>query len=189
MKRYRSLRPGEQIPEGEPYRYPNDRGYIRLRWKIGPKQYVECYEHRVIDGRVTTAEHVHHMNHVRDDNRPENLEHLTQAEHSERHASEVEGEAVRLYLAGHSTLTVGERVGITAGAVSRLLARCGVTARPNSAYYPDVDLDRLRSLHASGVKMGPMARELGVGHTRVRDALIDLGLPLPGPGRPRKAVA
>lgn len=74
------------MPCGEPKRYPNGDGYIRLRWKVGIEQYVETYEHRVFDGVVTDAEHVHHRNEVRDDNSPENLEPMTAEEHNAHHA-------------------------------------------------------------------------------------------------------
>lgn len=84
----RQLRPGELIPEGEPKRYPRSPdGYVRLRWLVGTQTYVETYEHRVLDGRVTLAEHVHHDNTTPDDNRPENLVELTADEHNALHAA------------------------------------------------------------------------------------------------------
>jgi len=81
----RNLKPGERVPEGEPRRYPNGDGYIRLRWLLSPNNYVECYEHRVFDGVVTDAEHVHHINGVRDDNRLENLKPMEAREHMRSH--------------------------------------------------------------------------------------------------------
>lgn len=87
----RTLRTGERIPNGEPRRYPNDQGYIRLRWLVGTQTYVECYEHRVADGYVTDAEHVHHDNTVKDDNRPANLVPLTADEHNALHAERNRG--------------------------------------------------------------------------------------------------
>lgn len=83
----RQLRPGEVAPNCEPKRYPRSTdGYVRLRWLVGTQTYVETYEHRVRDGRVTTAEHVHHDNVTPDDNRPENLIELTADEHNALHA-------------------------------------------------------------------------------------------------------
>lgn len=42
-------------------------------------------EHRVDGDHVTTAEHVHHINHVKDDNRPENLQAMTASAHMMLH--------------------------------------------------------------------------------------------------------
>ena len=80
----RTLKPGERIPDGEPWRGIASHGYVILAWWINGEQ-VRTYEHRVVDGHITTAEHVHHKNHDRADNRPENLEYLTEAEHAARH--------------------------------------------------------------------------------------------------------
>jgi HNH endonuclease len=87
-KTIRQLKAGEELPPGEPRRYVSGRGYIRLRWRLGDGSYVEVYEHRVIDGRVTTAEQVHHKNRNRSDNRPQNLEHLSAEAHSAEHHHE-----------------------------------------------------------------------------------------------------
>jgi hypothetical protein len=81
----RTLRPGERVPETEPRRYSNDKGYIRLRWLVGTQRYVETFEHRVFDGFVTTAEHVHHRNEVKWDNRLENRQPMTRREHGLHH--------------------------------------------------------------------------------------------------------
>src|SRR5690349_13206471 len=83
----RSLRPDEPIPTDEPKRYPNAAGYVRLRWRVGPKEYVEVYEHRLLAG-LPEGKQVHHRNKVKDDNNAANLEVLTPRKHSELHADE-----------------------------------------------------------------------------------------------------
>lgn len=45
----RRLGPDEAVPSGQPSRHTNASG-VRLRWKVGPASYIECYEHRVVDG-------------------------------------------------------------------------------------------------------------------------------------------
>lgn len=80
----RYLQPGEPIPPGEPKRYPDPRGYVRLRWKVGTDSYVEAWEHRVITA-ATSAEVVHHKNRVTGDNQPDNLEVLNRTTHIRKH--------------------------------------------------------------------------------------------------------
>lgn len=80
----RALRDDEPMPAGTPRRYRNDSGYVRLRWKISPEQYVEAYEHRVVMGRPEGM-HVHHINGMKDDNRPANLQVLSPHEHAKLH--------------------------------------------------------------------------------------------------------
>lgn len=82
----RQLRPGERVPDSQPRRYISDHGYMRLRWHVGIARYVETYEHRVFDGVVTTAEHVHHINGRKTDNRVENRQCMTADEHNAHHA-------------------------------------------------------------------------------------------------------
>lgn len=154
----RQLRAGQRIPEGEPKRYRSGHGYVRLRWRVAPLQYLEVYEHRVVDGRVTEADEVHHENKQRDDNRPENLEPLTRAEHRARHDAErerryapyrsreamekakraelrraerkVRAEAMASdYRDGMTTIEVGEKYGVHCSNVSRELRSVGVVLR------------------------------------------------------------
>lgn len=147
------------MPDGEPRRYKAGHGYVRLRWRIGTNEYVEVYEHRVIDGVVTMAEQVHHKNHQRDDNDPANLEHLTVAEHHERHPGQRKygpyhshdammkaqraerrrterrerAEAMAVdYRAGMSTTEIGAKYGLHCSGVSRELRAAGVVMRPKA---------------------------------------------------------
>jgi hypothetical protein len=80
------LRAGERLPAGVPKRYLFGNGYVRLRWRVGTRSYVEVYEHRVDGDRVTSAPVVHHEDHRRDNNDPGNLKHLaSRAEHVKIH--------------------------------------------------------------------------------------------------------
>src|SRR5258707_5551616 len=77
----RTLRADEPIPAGEPRRYKDGRGYVRLRWLVGHAEYVEEYEHRLVAGRPDAE--VHHLNGNKADNGRENLLILTKEERSE----------------------------------------------------------------------------------------------------------
>lgn len=161
----RQLKAGESLPPGEPKRYRNQQGYIRLRWLVGPQSYVEVYEHRVFDGVVTDAEHVHHINHDRSDNRPENLERMTMAQHAQMHGEERKGDYGRyrsrhdqakaeraeanrerrtalslemraLYEAGYTTVDIATKYGIDSSGVSRRLRQVGTRMRGVSPKNP-----------------------------------------------------
>lgn len=126
----RSLRPGEMPPEGvEPRRYKSANGYVRLRWRVGPNQQVECYEHRWVAGCFDPNLQVHHKNGVRDDNRPENLEIVTSSSHAAEHAKHDAEEMARLYRLGWSTPRIGERFGCSSAVVLRALRRAGQPTR------------------------------------------------------------
>lgn len=182
----RQLRAGEAVPMAPPRRYRSGQGYIRLRWTVAPHQQVEVYEHRVVDGRVTTAEHVHHRNRRRDDNRPENLAHLSAAEHAIEHAADDDrnAEIVRLYGAGISTMKIAAQFDLNNTTVRKVLLAAGLRLRKPSSYASRLDLDRVRELHAAGVRVRRMAVLLGAGPERINRALDQLGLPRFRTGRP-----
>lgn len=141
MAYIRTLGRGEKVPEGEPKRYADRDGYIRLRWTIAPGMLVEAREHRVFNGMVTGADHVHHRNGAKGDNRAENLSPLSTSEHTHihstlRHRFDRE-EAARLYEGGETTLTLAERYGVNPGNISRGLRIAGVKMRPPSARTAD----------------------------------------------------
>jgi hypothetical protein len=126
----RTLRPGERVPTDEPKRYLSDQGYIRLRWRVGVKEYVETYEHRVFGGQVTTEEHVHHHNRDRTDNRPENLRPLSAVDHAAEHGNPRWWvQAARLYGSGLSTYQVGKELTRNPASVYRALVKLGVPLR------------------------------------------------------------
>ena len=130
MAYIRTLRHGEKIPDGPPRRYPNRDGYIRLRWTIAPNQQVEVLEHRVVDGVVVGHQAVHHRNHVTHDNRPENLEPLTNSEHARRHNLSFDVDAAaEMYRSGSTTIDIGAALGVDPSNVYRQLVRHGVQMR------------------------------------------------------------
>lgn len=180
----RQLKPGERVPDGEPKRYRSGHGYIRLRWKVGVRSYVEVYEHRVIDGRVTVAEQVHHENRRRDDNRPENLHQLTAEDHQREHESPVADEVVRRYAEGESILSIAGAVDRDGSSVFRILQRRGVKFRTRGGYHPDIDRDQLGAWHAAGVRVDEMVRRSGVARARIEAAMDEMGLPRFKPGNP-----
>lgn len=80
----RTLQPGESLPEGQPRRYKNGAGYVRLRWKVGPNEYVETYEHRLVMG--LPPRDVHHRDGDKTNNDPTNLVPLDRSKHAQHHA-------------------------------------------------------------------------------------------------------
>lgn len=130
----RRLSEGEAIPAGTPRCYLTNDGYVLLRWKIGPRQYVEALEHRVIVG--LDAEQVHHINGDKTDNRPENLEPVSASAHTQKHVQpqfDVD-EAAQLYREGWSLPRLARKYGVHAVSIMRTLKRRGVTMRPRRRY-------------------------------------------------------
>lgn len=175
----RSLPPGSPIPDFEPRRYRNSSGYIRLRWRLGPGDYVECYEHRVVDDHVVAAGvQRHHRNHVRDDNRPENLETLTFAEHRHEHRAADADAVVQLYTEGFSIPQICRLLGRKdTGGTYRILASRGVAMRSSEDYRPPLDRAQISRWHAQGVRAGEMMRRTGRGRVAIYKVFEELGLP------------
>ena len=106
-------------------------GYIVHRWKVGNCSYVQVLAHRVCDGVVVPeGTHAHHRNHLRNDNRPENLEYLSsQLEHSTRHLRIDIVEAISLYKQGWSFHMLSKHYGITSANIKSAFKHRGVQSR------------------------------------------------------------
>lgn len=189
-KRISYLKDGEPVPSGEPRRYPSSRGYIRLRWSVGPWEEVEAWEHRLVAG-AKTGQHVHHKNGIKHDNRPENLELLTIQEHGTLHADEKrmdDGLVIEMYEQGMTMPQIADILGCNNGTVSRVLQRNGVKARSSSDYRRKVDTDLIREMHSQGASGRRIARELGVSSVLVRARMAEMGLQPNRPGRQPKNI-
>lgn len=147
----RQLAPGEPDPPGEPRRYENGSGYVRLRWKVAPREYVERYERDDAGGIVRT--------------RP-----------SAARRIDVDA-AARLYAEGLTLPEIGERLGYNHGALSRALRRAGVTMRaPNSYRWDEPDHAEVVRLYAAGDGLRPIARQLSTSTEKVRAILVQRGV-------------
>jgi hypothetical protein len=125
----RAWRVGDPIPDGEPVRYVDPRGYVRLRWLIGTREYVEAYEHRLL-AATRRDEHVHHRNHATSDNSPANLAPMSPGEHSRKHHTRYDvQQIIALYAQGLSTKAIGRQIKADPATVWRALRRAGVPTR------------------------------------------------------------
>lgn len=130
-----TLKHGDPVPAEAPARYFNQQGYVRLRWKVAPWTYVEAYEHRVVMGLPPDEIHVHHRNHDRADNRPENLELVEASVHIADHAEERRlnvAHAYELYSGGMRLADVAAVMGCHPASLSKAFAREGLKARTRS---------------------------------------------------------
>jgi len=130
----RRLIAGDVIPSGKPRRYQTGDGYYVLRWKISRLEYVEVLEHRFIVG--LDAEHVHHKNGNKLDNRPINLEPLTASAHNGKHHIPMfdTDEASSLYRSGWSLPMLGRKYGLHPVSIMRTLKKRGVVMRPRPGF-------------------------------------------------------
>ncbi len=155
----RSLRPDEDDPEGEPRRYVSSGGYVRLRWKVGVKEYVERYERDDSGSLVRTIR---------------------------SRAKRVDWEeAARLYESGLSQPQVARIMKCNAGALSRALSERGVVIRSTTDYFPSFDDDDVVESYRHGATPEEIAQGLGVGSVRIRRVLRDRGV-MRRPGNPQR---
>lgn len=161
--RIRQLKPGDPIPSGTPKRYPNDRGYIRLRWRIASKMYVECYEHRLACG-LPAGKVIHHENRIKSDNRPQNLKPLTHSEHMKGcHGYQFDvDEAARLYEQGFTTTALAEMFGTFASSVVRAFHDRGIECRTRGqSRRVAVSYAAVLRLHVADIPAPEIAERLG----------------------------
>lgn len=108
--------------------WKNQRGYIEGRIWISDKVQVRVKQHRwIMEGYLgrplLPTEDVHHINEIRDDNRPENLEILSHGEHAKKHNGN------RIYRTGYTlNLSIEERERRSMNALMIGLSQLGLAA-------------------------------------------------------------
>jgi hypothetical protein len=189
IRRTTYFKSGDRVPLRTPRRYPDTRGYVRLRWTVEPNHEVEVWEHRVRDGVVVDDEHVHHDNHVHGDNHPANLVGLTKAEHMALHGVERREDwpkIVDLYQWGMTTRQIAELMARNTGNVSRILRKSGVSMRTVADRYPLPARQDVEQFHAVCGSAAQLADALDCSVSTARRALRVYELPSYLAGRPAK---
>lgn len=183
----RNLRDDEPTPEGVPRRYvQTPTGYITLRWRVGPNEYVERREHRQValdQGWDIVGKHVHHMNHDGSDNRVENLMVVSVTEHGRQHRSINHSEVVGLYQQGVSMREIARSLGVNGATIFRIVQAAGVVRKEKPPNYIHVDEDEVKRRYLRGESPRSIAVALGVGDQVVRNRVKSMGLPSRRSGR------
>ncbi|MFI6228567.1 HNH endonuclease [Micromonospora echinospora] len=149
----------EELPSGEPRRYVDGRGYVRLRWKVGVNSYVEAYEHRLV--KQFPPVDVHHRDGNKGNNDPANLEALSRSEHG-RHHGEVSRKASR---------SLTEWDGCHSQEAYERRQRAAARRRARAAA-----VDRMAALYRSGLSTIQVGERLGISHANVYRALRAAGV-------------
>jgi hypothetical protein len=163
----RTLAPSEPDPSGEPRRYESAGGYVRLRWKVAPGEYVERYE-REEDGSLLRTRATWRPGQPR-----------------AKPPARVDRERVRrLHEEGLRQVEIAKLLGCNTGTVSRALASIGVAARrprdyvrlPNPVAVACMYVDQFMSLEE-------VARCTGSSVGAVKRVLTEQGITVRPPGR------
>lgn len=130
-KHYQRLRTNGSITLRIPAPIRNYHGYRMVKRPDHPLANKQGYvlEHRLVAwehyGPFDPRDDVHHVNGVKTDNRPENLEVLTPEAHGREHHVIDRDRAVEMYRSGMTTIEVAKALGTFPGNVSRMLRSKG----------------------------------------------------------------
>lgn len=131
--------------------------------------------------KLGSSEVVHHKNEVRDDNRIENLEVMTQAQHTAHHSPKgwCMDTAVRLWEEGGTWASIGRSLGVSSESIAMAFARAGLVSRGCSSGVPG-DIERIKAMARSGMSIKEVSRQTGHNHETIRYHLIKHGAHTPG---------
>jgi 5-methylcytosine-specific restriction protein A len=172
---YRTVRHGEPIPDGEPKRRRASGGYIRLEWRECGDIIRVILEHRLVMGNPHPRFDVHHINGVKTDNRPENLQLLTRSDHIKLHAEQ--GGAARAS-ERYRKLRNGEPTASEASKARRLEREQEARER----------VGEMRRLYAGGLTTTEIGQRVGLHPSGVSRHLREAGVLLKHRNRAAKAA-
>lgn len=118
---------------------------------------------------------VHHRNHVRTDNRPENLEVVEPKEHFKRHRKVDDDDLVRLHNSGMNATQVAREVGMHSSQVWRRLNALGQPLGRVTVNKVEADVDEIVRRHDAGERANWIADEMGLPVAVVRNRLRSAG--------------
>jgi hypothetical protein len=172
-------------------------GYIEVHLPDHPVATTKGWaaEHRVVAwdtfGPFDLSMEVHHKNRRKDDNRPNNLQVLTVAEHRWLHGQIKRKvnvrEAVALYEAGATTPALAKRYDTDQGTISRALRDAGAKMRTaaETVTAGDPSADEVWAAVREARSAADLSATLGVTRPVMRRLMRKYGVPAFPPGAPR----
>lgn len=181
----KTLKMGERVPDFPPKRYTKSQRYVKLRWKIGKREYLEVWEHQVVDGVVSSCI-THHVDHNKHNNSEGNLKRCRDdADHSKEHRRLDHQEICKLYVVdGMSICRIAAKLHTDDGTITKILHKYNIEMRYGKGKPGNrrIELNPqfvAQALNLNHGNVSATAKQFGVSHCVIKRIAVRLGFRAP----------